>query len=128
MVGKSCIVSVFVRSTFITDSAYMPTMIDSYRRNVTYDGENVLLDIADTAGDIIYFPVTEDYIRKGDAFFCVFALDDQDSFSRVQFFLDKIKLLNCNDPPIILPDNKSDKDRVVDDVLCKELARQLISI
>ena len=40
-------------------------MIDYYRM---YEGESCLLNIADTAGDEIYLSVTEDEIRKGDAF------------------------------------------------------------
>ena len=40
LVGKSCIINAFVRKTFISDSAYMPTIIDYYRRNVMYEGEN----------------------------------------------------------------------------------------
>ena len=124
LVGKSCIINAFVRKTFISDSAYMPTIIDYYRRNVMYEGENYLLDIADTAGDNLYMPVTEDEIRKGVCFLCVFALDDLDSFEKTGFFIEKIRTVNPNNPPIVLIGNKSDKDRVVEKAHCEDQARR----
>ena len=39
LVGKSSIVNVFIRNTFITESAYMPTIVDSYRKEVNIFGD-----------------------------------------------------------------------------------------
>ena len=85
-VGKSSII------TF--DSAYIPTIVDYYRKNVMFGGESYLLDISDTPGYDIYSQITEDHIKKGDCFLCVFVVDDMDSFTKIDFFMNKIKLLN----------------------------------
>ena len=50
-------------------------------------------------------PVTEDEIRKGVCFLCVFALDDLDSFEKTGFFIEKIRTVNPNNPPIVLIGN-----------------------
>lgn len=125
-VGKSCIVNIFMRNTFISDSAYIPTIVDYYRKNIWYETENVLLDISDTAGDEVYMPVTEEHIRKGDCFICVFALDNLDSFTRALSLIDKIKLIKNSNPPIILVGNKLDKkdDTVIDTAVCQQKAKQ----
>ena len=121
-VGKSCIVKVVVRDTFISDSAYTPTIVDYYRKNVTFGRENYLLDISDTAGDDIYAPITENHIRKGDCFLCVFSVHDKDSFTKIEFFMNNINLLKPN-KPVILIGNKCDKDRVVTWLQCQQRAR-----
>jgi tRNA U34 5-carboxymethylaminomethyl modifying GTPase MnmE/TrmE len=47
-VGKSCITIRFVQDSFVTE--YDPTIEDSYRRQVEVDGQQVMLEILDTAG------------------------------------------------------------------------------
>jgi small GTP-binding protein len=47
-VGKSCITIRYVQDSFVTE--YDPTIEDSYRRQVEVDGQQVMLEILDTAG------------------------------------------------------------------------------
>ena len=126
MVGKSSIVNVFVRNTFLTDSLYMPTMVDYYRRCVNFHDESYLLQIIDTAGDKIYCALTEDELRKGDGFLCVFGVNDSDSFEETSNFIEKIRLCKPDSNPVImLVGNKSDvreDDRKVDSALGKAQA------
>jgi small GTP-binding protein len=120
MVGKSSIVNVFVRNTFLTDSVYMPTMVDYYRKYVTLHDESYLLQIINTAGDKTYCTLTEDEIRKGDGFLCVFGVNDLDSFEETPDFIKKIRLCKPNsNPVIVLVGNKCDveEDRMVDSML-----------
>lgn len=50
--GKSCATIQLVTNRFVID--YDPTIEDSYRKQVAIDGEVVLLDILDTAGQEEY--------------------------------------------------------------------------
>ena len=119
-VGKSCIVNMFTRNTFLTDS-YTPTIVDSYRKVVNIDGEDYLLEVIDTAGDEIYRPLTEDELRKGDGFLCVFALNDLDSFEETSTLIKKIYLVQPNTPAIVLIGNKYNKeDRQVEYICGKQ--------
>lgn len=109
-VGKSSMVNMFVRSVFLSDSDYVPTMLDSYRKNVNVDGQSYLLDIIDTAGDDVYNGVTEDAIRKGDGYLSVFSIDDYSSLAKASDFIKKIEAINPKKPLIIMIGNKCDRE------------------
>lgn len=82
LVGKTCLINRFVRGTCVLDN-YVPTLEDSYRKTICFDGESCLLEILDTAacaGGQSLSLSTISKIRKGDAFVCVFAIDCVNSF------------------------------------------------
>lgn len=60
---------------------YDPTIEDSYRTSLVVDGEGVVLDILDTAGQTEYSQLRELYMRAGRGFVLVFALDNRQSFA-----------------------------------------------
>lgn len=116
--GKSSIVNVFIRNAFISDSAYMPTIIDSFRTQIMVEGESCLLEIIDTAGDALYSSLTEDQLKKGDGFLCVFGVNDGDSFEQTNTLIKKVHLVKRNNPAILLVGNKCDEatERKVDSI------------
>ena len=77
---------------------YEPTKADSYRKAVMLDGEEVQIDILDTAGQENYaglfalnnyadisddciLAIRDTYIRSGEGFLLVFDVTDGESFS-----------------------------------------------
>lgn len=48
---------------------YEPTKADSYRKKVVLDGEEVQIDILDTAGQEDYAAIRDNYFRSEKAFF-----------------------------------------------------------
>lgn len=69
---------------FVED--YEPTKADSYRKQVVLDGEDVQIDILDTAGQEDYAAIRDNYFRSGEGFVCVFSITDSDSFqSTIEF-------------------------------------------
>lgn len=69
---------------FVED--YEPTKADSYRKKVVLDGEEVQIDILDTAGQEDYAAIRDNYFRSGEGFLCVFSITEDDSFqSTVEF-------------------------------------------
>ena len=67
---------------FVED--YEPTKADSYRKKVVLDGEEVQIDILDTAGQEDYAAIRDNYFRSGEGFLCVFSITEEDSFQATQ--------------------------------------------
>ena len=65
-VGKSALTIQLIQSHFVSE--YDPTIEDSYHKQCTLDGELVLLDILDTAGQEEYSAMREQYMRTGEGF------------------------------------------------------------
>lgn len=65
---------------------------DSYRKQVVIDGETCLLDILDTAGQEEYSAMRDQYMRTGEGFLCVFAINNTKSFEDIhQYRLNDMK-------------------------------------
>ena len=63
-------------SLFSFVEEYDPTIEDSYRKQVVIDGETCLLDILDTAGQEEYSAMRDQYMRTGEGFLLVFAVNE----------------------------------------------------
>ena len=59
---------------------------DSYRKQVVIDGETCLLDILDTAGQEEYSAMRDQYMRTGEGFLCVFAINNTKSFEDIHHY------------------------------------------
>lgn len=69
----------FFFKQFVED--YEPTKADSYRKKVVLDGEEVQIDILDTAGQEDYAAIRDNYFRSGEGFLCVFSITELESFA-----------------------------------------------
>jgi len=106
-VGKSCLTIQFISQRFVED--YDPTLEDSYRKQVSVDGEECLLDIFDTAGQEDFSAVRDQYMRSGDGFLCVYSVTYTLSFKEVTALHDHIlRVKDCDKVPFVLVGNKSD--------------------
>lgn len=65
---------------------YEPTKADSYRKKVVLDGEDVQIDILDTAGQEDYAAIRDNYFRSGEGFLLVFSITEQESFTATSEF------------------------------------------
>jgi len=113
-VGKSALTIQLIQNHFIDE--YDPTIEDSYRKQVVVDGETCLLDILDTAGQEEYSAMRDQYMRTGEGFLCVFAINNSKSFEDIKQYREQIKRVkDCEDVPMVLIGNKIDlTSRVVD--------------
>lgn len=59
---------------------------DSYRKQVVIDGETCLLDILDTAGQEEYSAMRDQYMRTGEGFLLVFAVNNAKSFEDIAMY------------------------------------------
>jgi len=106
-VGKSCLTLRFVQDRVTTE--YVPTIEDSYSKLTNVDGHDARLDILDTAGQDDFAAMRETYMRQGDGFILVFAVNDAQTFDEIDTLQKDIKITKgSDDTPIVICGNKSD--------------------
>lgn len=106
-VGKSALTIQLIQNHFIDE--YDPTIEDSYRKQVTIDGETSLLDILDTAGQEEYSAMRDQYMKTGQGFLLVFSLTARSTFEEVNDLHNKILQAKDSDKvPLVLVGNKYD--------------------
>ncbi|CAG7818738.1 unnamed protein product [Allacma fusca] len=106
-VGKSALTIQLIQNHFVDE--YDPTIEDSYRKQVVIDGETCLLDILDTAGQEEYSAMRDQYMRTGEGFLLVFAVNNSKSFEDISMYREQIKRVkDADDVPMVLVGNKCD--------------------
>ncbi|KAJ3452908.1 ras-like protein rasd [Anaeramoeba flamelloides] len=106
-VGKSALTIQLVQNHFV--DVYDPTIEDSYRRQVVIDEETCLLDILDTAGQEEYSAMRDSYMREGEGFLVVYAINSRNSFDEVSSFREQITQAKDSDEvPMMIAGNKND--------------------
>ncbi|XP_064634259.1 GTPase HRas isoform X4 [Lineus longissimus] len=106
-VGKSALTIQLIQNHFVEE--YDPTIEDSYRKQVVIDGETCLLDILDTAGQEEYSAMRDQYMRTGEGFLCVFAVNNNKSFEDINQYREQIKRVkDADEVPMVLVGNKVD--------------------
>ncbi|KAF9959656.1 Ras GTPase [Mortierella alpina] len=103
-VGKSAMTLRFLRDQ------YDPTIEDSYCKHIEVDGQEVTLDIIDTAGQNEYRGHWNDqFMRSGDGFICVYSITSMGSFQELVGFRNQIwRAKESEYVPIMIAGNKSD--------------------
>ncbi|KAH0790872.1 GTPase KRas isoform X2 [Histomonas meleagridis] len=106
-VGKSALTIMLAQGRFVT--TYDPTIEDSYKKTIVVDDKDVTLDILDTAGQDDFAAIRSTYMRSGQGFIVVFAVNDPTSFDSVERFQKDIRVTSGKDDiPIIVCGNKCD--------------------
>lgn len=109
-VGKTALTLMFMYGDFVEE--YDPTSADSYRKKVMASGEEVLLDILDTAGQEEYATMRDNYYRNGEGFLCVYSITSMESFKHVESFRSQIIRVQEREEgatfPFLLVGNKAD--------------------
>lgn len=106
-VGKSALTIQLIQTHFIDE--YDPTIEDSYRKNCMIDGEEVVLDVLDTAGQEEYFAMREQYMRTGEGFLLVYAINSRNSLEELSSFYEQIiRVKDDEHVPLVIVGNKCD--------------------
>lgn len=123
-VGKSALTIQLIQNHFVDE--YDPTIEDSYRKQVVIDGETCLLDILDTAGQEEYSAMRDQYMRTGEGFLLVFAVNSVKSFDDIVVYREQIlRVKDTEEVPMVLVGNKCDLPAwVVDMNRARDIAKQ----
>lgn len=83
--------------------------LDSYRKQCVIDDEVALLDVLDTAGQEEYSAMREQYMRTGEGFLLVYAINSKQSFEEIALFQQQILRVKDKDYfPMVVVGNKCD--------------------
>ena len=74
----------FVSHSFL--DYHDPTIEDSYQQQAVIDGEAALLDILDTAGQVEFTAMRDQYMRCGEGFIICYSVTDRHSFQEGTLF------------------------------------------
>lgn len=97
-VGKSCLVNVFVGNEFPDD--YDATIFDKYRACIPVDGQDLQVELHDTAGQDEFTALWDDWIREADAIVLLYSVGDQKTY----------EVITQNLYPLILRTREQDAD------------------
>jgi len=82
---------------------------DNYQKRCVVEGEEVVLDVLDTAGQEEYKAMREHYMRGGEGFLLVFSITDRGSFEELRDFQQQILQVKDRDEfPMIICGSKCD--------------------
>uniref|UniRef100_A0A182PCB9 Adenosine deaminase-like protein n=1 Tax=Anopheles epiroticus TaxID=199890 RepID=A0A182PCB9_9DIPT len=124
-VGKSAVTLQFVSHSFL--DYHDPTIEDSYQQQAVIDGEAALLDILDTAGQVEFTAMRDQYMRCGEGFIICYSVTDRHSFQEASEYRKLIARVRLTeDIPLVLVANKLDlqSQRKVTTEEGKTLAKQ----
>lgn len=97
----------FVSHSFL--DYHDPTIEDSYQQQAIIDGEPALLDILDTAGQVEFTAMRDQYMRCGEGFIICYSICDRHSFQEASEYRKLIARVRLTeDIPLVLVANKLD--------------------
>ena len=113
-VGKTSIIKRHVNKTF-DENAIATIGIDNIKDEKEFDKKKYSFKIYDTAGQERYKSISINYIKLGDGFLLVFAVDNRETFDKLEEWVQNIyDSVPIDEKVIFLVGNKIDSpDRVV---------------
>ena len=106
-VGKTALITRYTKNTFT--GTYLTTIgIDFQVKYVPFEDKRVRLQIWDTAGQERFRNIAKSYFHSSDGFIIVYDIASKDSFEKLNFWIEQIKLNAPENTICILVGNKSD--------------------
>ncbi|KAH8797183.1 24 kDa ras-like protein [Flagelloscypha sp. PMI_526] len=106
-VGKSAMTIQFFQNKFVEE--WDPTIEDSYQKQALIDGEAVILDVLDTAGQEEYRAMRQEYLRTREGFLIVYSITSRASFDMLPALYEEIlRVKDADEWPVVLAGNKCD--------------------
>ncbi|VDM62463.1 unnamed protein product [Angiostrongylus costaricensis] len=104
---------------------YDPTIEDQYIQHCEVDGNWVIMDVLDTAGQEEFSAMREQYMRNGRGFLLVYSVTDRKSFDEVaRLYTQVLRVKDRTEYPVLLVANKV-IDLINQRVVCEEEGRSL---
>jgi len=110
MVGKTSLITRYTNDKF--GGRYLCTVgIDFQKKKIEKNGKRVLLQIWDTAGQERFRNVTKNYFQASQGFILAYDINNKDSFEKVQYWIEEIKLNAEEKIKCVLIGTKCDLDK-----------------
>jgi len=110
-VGKSAVAIRYVQGAFV--EKYDPTIEDLYRKIISINDQNHMLEIMDTAGTESFMAMRDLYIKNAQGFILVYSITSYSTFRELDSIkaqIDRVTESNSDDKiaPLVLAGNKCD--------------------
>lgn len=106
-VGKSALLARYLNGSF--DPNYAPTVEEAARKSVVVDGENLYLNILDTAGQEEFASVRDMQIQENQGFLLLYSINSASSLSEVENLKRRIDVIKEGEnTPVVLVGCKAD--------------------
>ena len=110
-VGKTALIKKYTSNIFGGD--YLTTVgIDFQEKTLDIDGKKVRMQIWDTAGEERFRNIAKNYFVQANGFLIVYDISCKDSFEKVKFWYEQIKLNAPKNIKYILVGNKCDLEEI----------------
>ena len=108
-VGKSNMMNQFLRGQF--EEACLATIgINCLNKLFIFDGKKVKINYYDTAGQERYNSLNLTFLRKADGVILVYDITSQESFRKIDFWIQELHNKNRDSKVLMLVGNKTDLD------------------
>ena len=108
-VGKSNMMNQFLRGQF--EEVYLATIgINCLNKLFIFDGKKVKINYYDTAGQERYNSLNLTLLRKADGVILVYDITSQESFRKIDFWIQELHNKNKDSKVLMLVGNKTDLD------------------
>ena len=106
-VGKTALIKKYTKDTF--GGAYLTTVgIDFQEKIINVEDKVVKLQIWDTAGQERFRNIAKNYFHTSDGFLIVYDISNKESFEKLDFWYEQIKLNAPENTKCIVAGNKCD--------------------
>ena len=103
-VNKAAIALRYLKGKYI--ESYIPFFEEQFEKTVTIEGKTYKIEVSDTTGQEDFKDLIPRYIREGDCFMLVYAVDNVHSFDYLQDIYFQILSVKRTLPPCIIVGNK----------------------
>ena len=119
--GKTSIINRIIDNPF-NDTYEVSIGIDFMSKNIRFRGQNIKIQIWDSAGQEKYKGLIPSYVRNSSIVFIVYDISNRSSFDNIPNWISFVK--NIEKTTMILCGNKNDLDRDVNKNEAEELAKR----
>ena len=119
--GKTSIINIIIDNPF-NDTYEVSIGIDFMSKNIRFRGQNIKIQIWDSAGQEKYKGLIPSYVRNSSIVFIVYDISSRTSFENVQNWISFVK--NIEKTTMILCGNKTDLNREVETKEGEEVAER----
>ena len=119
--GKTSIINRIIDNPF-NDTYEVSIGIDFMSKNIRFRGQNIKIQIWDSAGQEKYKGLIPSYVRNSSIVFIVYDISNRSSFDNIPNWISFVK--NIEKTTMILCGNKNDLDRDVNKNDAEELAKR----
>ena len=128
MVGKTSILQRYLYNKFAEEMSLTTGIYSSSKEIILENGEKIVLQLFDTAGQERFKSISSSYLRNADGVLFVFSFDNKESFESIKMWMEQFDDINAKNRAIFyLVGNKNDLEKVVPEESVNDFLRKNVN-